>query len=347
MDIVFERRHHLGIITLARPQALNALTLAMIQAMQAQLLQWQDDSTVHAVIIQAEPGKAFCAGGDVRRIYDAGQAKDPQQLQFFWHEYRLNLCIHHYNKPYIALMDGITMGGGVGISLHGSHPVATQNFVFAMPETGIGLFPDIGASYHLVRCPGASGNYLGLTGNRLNNQDALALGLVRHCIDSESLAEVVTGLVALDLTSDAHKRVSEFLNQFSQPAQQAPILNAMDNINHYFSESNARTIAEKLAASKDEWAINISRTIQQKSPLSMAVTCEQLQRAKKLSLAECLIMDYRLVNHFMAGHDFYEGIRALLVDKDKSPRWQPKRLEDISETMIKCYFDAVPVELSF
>ena len=166
-DIVFERKQQIGLITLKRPQALNALTLPMIKALQQQLLQWEGDKSIHAVVIQADVGKAFCAGGDVRWLYESGLAKNPEQMQFFWHEYRLNHTIHQFKKPYIALMNGITMGGGVGISLHGSHPVATENFVFAMPETGIGFFPDIGASYLLARCPGQTGIYLGLTGNNL------------------------------------------------------------------------------------------------------------------------------------------------------------------------------------
>lgn len=166
-EVLFSQEGQLGFITLNRPKALNALTLTMIMALQKQLSIWKEDYSIKAVVVQAVPGNAFCAGGDIRWLYNAGRSKDSEQMQFFWHEYRLNHFIHHFGKPYISLLDGITMGGGVGISLHGSHPVASERFVFAMPETGIGFFPDIGASYLLNRCPGFLGVYLGLTGNKL------------------------------------------------------------------------------------------------------------------------------------------------------------------------------------
>ncbi|CDZ78927.1 putative enoyl-CoA hydratase echA8 [Legionella massiliensis] len=348
VDIAFSREGNLGLVNLNRPQALNALSLAMIKALQQQLLQWEDDHSIHAVVVQAEGEKAFCAGGDVRWLYDEGLAKSPEQMQFFWHEYRLNHYIHQFKKPYIPLMDGITMGGGVGISLHGSHPVATERFVFAMPETGIGFFPDIGASYLLSRCPGQIGIYLGLTGNRLRTADAQALGLVvKYTIASEDLSKVITSLLASDLSNNAHQAVNDCLLAFARPVESAPIENLRSAIDDCFAENSVEAIFAKLGARGDDWSLATLANLQQKAPLSLKVTLAQIHKAKSLTLAECLKMDYRLVNQFMRDSDFYEGIRALLVDKDKSPHWQPATLALATETKVVDYFEDGHSELSF
>ena len=197
-DILFTCEKHIGVVTLNRTKALNALTFQMLVALHDQLQLWDDDPAIHAIVVKAAEGRAFCAGGDVRLIYQFGLDANPQKMEFFAHEYRLNHFVHTLKKPYIALMDGITMGGGVGISLHGSHPVATERFRFAMPETGIGFYPDIGASYLLSRCPGSFGVYLGLTGSQLGAADANALGLVKHVIGSEQLPAVMCDLVEAD-----------------------------------------------------------------------------------------------------------------------------------------------------
>ncbi|MBA2711286.1 MAG: enoyl-CoA hydratase/isomerase family protein [Tatlockia sp.] len=344
-DIVFSREQHIGLVTLTRPQALNALNLSMIKALQQQLELWQKDDAIHAVVVQAEEGKAFCAGGDVRWLYEAGLAEDPEQMQFFWHEYRLNHYIHQFKKPYIALMDGITMGGGVGISLHGSHPVATERFVFAMPETGIGFFPDIGASYLLARCPSATGLYLGLSGNRLNAHEALSLGLIKKVINSEQLPQLLTTLVNTNLAADAHHRVSACLQNLASPLEKSAIEDGLASINSCFAKDKVEAIFQALDLRADEWSLSLKRTLEQKAPLSLKVTLAQIQKAKTLSLADCLKMDYRLVNHFMQDSDFYEGIRALLVDKDKSPKWQPESLSLIDDAKVQRYFEKMTDDL--
>ena len=345
-DILFERRHHLGLITLARPQALNALNLPMILALQQQLLQWQADSAIHAVVLQAEPGKAFCAGGDVRWLYETGLANDPEQLSFFWHEYRLNHFIHQFKKPYIALMDGMTMGGGVGISLHGSHSVASERFIFAMPETGIGLFPDIGASYLLARCPGQLGPYLALTGNRLRAQDAFAAGLVKHVIASENHSKILAKLCQTDLSHDAYQQVSSCLQDLEIPQQATLLTGELEKINHFFARASIKEIVSGLEESDDSWARTTFDILQKKSPLSLEVTFAQIQKAKSMSMLDCLKMDYCLVNHFMAGTDFYEGVRALLVHKDGNPDWQPDTLNKVTAAMVANYFECHQAELS-
>ncbi|KTD25465.1 enoyl-CoA hydratase/carnithine racemase [Legionella lansingensis] len=338
--IVFAREGSIGLIILNRPQALNALTLEMIQALQQQLSVWEKDADVHAVLVQAEGEKAFCAGGDVRWLYQTGLSQDPQQMQFFWHEYRLNHYIHCFSKPYISLMDGMTMGGGVGISLHGSHPIATERFIFAMPETGIGFFPDIGASYLLSRCPGFTGIYLGLTGNRLQAQDAYALGLVKSVVLSSQIPELINDLLKTDLSSHAHERVSACLKKFAKPLESATIKHQQEAIDECFAYNTVEEIFAALKAKGDEWATTTLNNLSLKAPLSLKVTLAQIQKAKSLSMAECVMMDYGLVGHFMHGHDFYEGIRALLVDKDKFPRWQPDRLEDVTDAMVAHYFES-------
>lgn len=338
-DILFTHEKHIGLITLNRPQALNALTLPMILAMQEQLQHWQDSPEIHAIVVRAAEGKAFCAGGDVRWLYDAGLNHDPQQMQFFWHEYRLNHFIHHLNKPYIALMDGVTMGGGVGISLHGSHPVAGPRFLFAMPETSIGFFPDVGASHLLSRCPGSVGVYLGLTGHRLGAVDACALGLVKQLVATDQFDDILTRLIETDLSIDAHARVTAILQDVAMPMSPAPINEQATFIHHCFQQPSLETISATLADSDSEWHCNTLTTLSQKAPLSLKVTLAQLKEAATLSLAACLNMDYCLVSHFMQDHDFYEGVRALLVDKDKSPKWQPNRLEQVDALNVASYFE--------
>ena len=337
-EIVFTRERHIGLVTLQRVQALNALTLQMIIALQEQLHVWKNDKDIHAVVVQAAPGKAFCAGGDVRWLYDMGRSSNPQQMQFFWHEYRLNHFIHHFGKPYIALMDGVTMGGGVGISLHGSHPIASERFIFAMPETGIGFFPDIGASYLLSHCPGQSGIYLGLTGARLGAADAYHLGLVKQVVLSHEHQNLLVSLIEEDLSIDAHARVDACLQRYAMPIQPAPIMDLQSAIDTCFNHNDVESIMAELTETDDIWQNEIAKTLGQKAPISLKVTLEQIRKAKLMSMADCIKMDYCLVGHFMHGHDFYEGVRALLVDKDKSPHWQPNLLLEVSNSKVADYF---------
>lgn len=343
--ILFTKERHIGVITLNRAQAYNALNLPMIKALQHQLQLWEDSDDVHAVVIQAFPGKAFCAGGDVRSLYDLGRTKHAEQMRFFYHEYRLNHYIHSFPKPYIALMDGITMGGGVGISLHGSHPVASERFVFAMPETGIGFFPDIGASYLLSQCPNSWGTYLGLTGNRLTGREAYALGLVKAVIASDDVADIIPSLAELDLSKDAHAEVNACLESMAMPVSQERVLTAP--VNSVFKEESVELMIAQLRAGDSPWHREALATLAQKAPLSLKVTLAQFQKAKGKTLTECLQMDYDLVGHFIEHSDFYEGIRAVLVDKDKSPRWQPDTLDAVSAADVARYFEPTTKECLF
>ncbi len=337
-DILFTRERHIGLVTLNREQALNALTLPMIIALQHQLEVWKDDITVQAVVVRAAGVRAFCAGGDVRAIYNFGRDENSQIMEFFRQEYHLNHFIHDFPKPYIALMDGITMGGGVGIALHGSHPVASERFTFAMPETGIGFYPDIGASHLLSNCPHYFGIYLGLTGSRLSAADAHALGLVKHVILSKQFAAVLALLVETDLSRDAQQRVSAMLEEFSMPPSGANVEAIAPWVSACFQQVDMESILAALDDNAEDWHRETRRILDKKSPLSLKVTLAQLQKAKSMTMAACLQMDYCLTSHFMRDHDFFEGVRALLVDKDNDPHWQPRMLAEVTERMVEAYF---------
>ncbi|KTD30848.1 Enoyl-CoA hydratase/carnithine racemase [Legionella moravica] len=338
-EILFAQEGQIGLITLNRASALNALSLTMILAMQKQLEIWKEDNSIKAVVVRAVPGNAFCAGGDVRWLYNSGRSTESEQMQFFWHEYRLNHFIHHYGKPYIALMDGITMGGGVGISLHGSHPVASEQFVFAMPETGIGFFPDIGASHLLTRCPGSLGIYLGLTGNRIGALDALNAGLIKYRVSSRQMGALTEALISTDLSEDPYDKVDRCIQKYSQSDLQHEVSQIKPLINVCFSKPTVELILEALRGCDGIWAEGVHNTLEQKSPLSLKVTLAQLHKAKGLSLAECLKMDFDLVAHFMSDRDFYEGVRSLLIIKDKKPNWKPASLDLVTDSMVVNYFE--------
>lgn len=337
-EVLFTKEGQLGLILLNRPGALNALTLSMILAMQRQLSLWKHDDSVRAVVIQAAPGSAFCAGGDVRSLYYSGRLNDSEQMQFFWHEYRLNQFIHNFDKPYISLIDGMVMGGGVGISMHGSHPVASDHFVFAMPETSIGFFPDIGASYLLTRCPGSLGVYLGLTGNRLGAHDALKAKLVKAVVASDQMTSLLNALKKKDLSENAMAEVDKCLREYSLASSESDPSQIKPAINVCFAHSSIEMIKASLQDIPGVWPVSVDNALSQKSPLSLKITLEQLRKAKGLSLEQCLQMDYDMVSHFMHGSDFYEGVRALLIDKDKKPKWHPDRLDLVTEHMVADYF---------
>lgn len=338
-EVLFSQKNHIGLIILNRPQALNALTLHMILALQEQLQAWQNDSQIHAVVVCGSGERAFCAGGDVRAIYHHGHENYQQKMDFFGHEYRLNQFIHDFGKPYIALMDGITMGGGVGVSLHGSHPVASEKFQFAMPETGIGFYPDIGASHLLSRCPGHFGVYLGLTGCRLGAADAQALGLVNYIIAGEQFPAVLESLIEADLSVDAHQCVDDILHRFLMPTPTLSVDELAPLVDACFHHTDMESIMAALNESDEDWYQKTRDVLALKAPLSLKVTLEQLNKAKSMTLAECLKMDYCLTSHFMRDPDFNEGVRALLIDKDNHPHWQPDALDKVSYAMVAGYFE--------
>lgn len=331
MDIRFDQSGRLGIATLDRAQALNALTLDMARLLDQQLVRWTFDGSVAAVVIRSAGGRAFCAGGDIRALYDAGRRGDDYIREFYRVEYRLNHRIKAFRKPYIALIDGIVMGGGVGLSIHGSHRVATERALFAMPETGIGFFPDVGGSWFLPRCPGAVGTYLGLTGARIGAADMIHCRLATHHVRSSDLAKLTEMLASRD--------ANDAIGQFAADPGSSPLVQRRAEIDRCFSPFDVEQILARLDREGTEWARDTAALLRQKSPTSLKVTVRQLLAGAKLrDFAAAIRMEYRLTQHFMAGHDFYEGVRAAVLDKDQAPRWQPATLAEVSDEAVERYF---------
>ena len=334
-EILFERRGNIAIVTLNRPKALNALTHDMCVALKARLDAWAMDAAVHAVVIRGAGEKAFCAGGDIRKLYEEGRAGSDYPARFYGDEYRLNAAIHHFPKPYIALIDGFVMGGGVGVSVHGSHRVVGENVKFAMPETGIGLFPDVGGSYFLPRLPHRLGMYLGLTGARFGADDCLYAGLADAIVPAERFDELIDALAANPLQSG--HAVSAIVASFAREGAKAPIADHEKVIEDCFSLGSVEGIIEALQAGND-WAQKQAEIILSKSPTSLKLTFRQIREGAGLDFDDCMRMEWRMVCHVMRGHDFYEGTRAVVIDRDNAPKWCPASLEEVDDAEIDRYF---------
>lgn len=334
---IIGKEGRLGVATLNRPQVLNALNHEMVQLLQEQLLLWKEKPEIKAVLIRAVEGRAFCAGGDLKPVYEKKQ--DPEQaLAFFEAEYRLNRTIYHYPKPYIALLDGITMGGGVGLSLHGSHRIATDKLIFAMPETAIGFFPDVGSSYFLARLPKKIGLYLALSSARLTVDDCLPLHLVDYKIQSQALPLLLQRLVDCPFKEDAKLSVTECLKPFAQKIQASELKTKSALIEEHFSKATVEECLSSLEQSSESWCQETAKILRLKSPTSLKVTQQQLERCRHLSFDQCMDLDDCLVRHFLQGPDFYEGIRAFVMDKDQKPRWQPIDLASLSKGSLEAFF---------
>jgi enoyl-CoA hydratase/carnithine racemase len=360
MDFVqMQRGGATGFITLARPKALNALSLAMIRALTGQLLAWQDDPGVQLVAIRGSsrdpadpaavrPFGAFCAGGDIRFFHQAALAGDPALEDFFTEEYRLNHLIHHYAKPIVALMDGIVMGGGMGVAQGARHRVVTERTKMAMPETGIGLFPDVGGGYFLSRCAGHVGEYLALTGRMLDGGQAVAVGLADHRVPSEWLVPLWESLASGAIADTDALAVA--LRAAAQPSEGAAATQWPPGpVDRYFALESVSAIVQALEADagKDEWARETAALLRQRSPLMLHVTLEQIRRARTMTLADALRMERDLVRHcFFPAHlarsgaatEVVEGVRALAVDKDHRPRWNPPTIDDVRQDMVTPFF---------
>ncbi len=337
-DVLFEVKNRAGVITLNRPKALNALTLGMVREMHPQLDRWADDDRVHQIIIKAAGDKAFCAGGDIRALYDWGLARNRNFLDFYREEYLLNTFIKRYPKPYIALINGIDMGGGVGVSIHGSHRVATEKLTFAMPETGIGLFPDVGGTYFLPRLPGELGMFMALTGARLKAPDALYAGLATHYVPSGRLTALEE---ALSSTDD----VEEVLKGFSAECDPSPLEELQGKIDKHFSKDSVEAIIASLKKEKSDWAAKQLEIMSTKSPTSQKIAYRQVRDGAKAGFEGCMKIEWRMVNRIYDGHDFFEGIRAVVVDKDNQPAWKPDVLEDVKEEDVNAYFEKLKNDL--
>jgi enoyl-CoA hydratase len=350
-DILFGREGAVATVTLNRPRALNAFTLEMYRAFDPKLREWAADPAIQAVVVRGAEGRAFCAGGDIRAIYDAGRGIFGDRsltAAFFREEYQLIRRIHRYPKPYIAIIDGITMGGGAGISVNGAFRIATEQTVFAMPETGIGLFPDVGATRFLNLCPGQVGRYLGLTGARLGPADALACGFATHFVRRERIASLVAALARLTWRAGRQRaQVEEVLGAFRARLGEGPLEGQRGMIDRCFAGDSVEGIMgalesdRKIGGRDGEWAAETQAGLLTKSPTSLKVTLRQLVVGQGCEIEPALALEYRLTQHMMAGHDFYEGVRAALVDRDQKPQWRPATLAEVTEAAVDSYFAAL------
>ena len=328
-DILFEVADGLGVVTLNRPAALNALTTDMILRFHAQLRAWATDPAVRRVAVRGAGEKGFCAGGDIRALYDGrGTAVT---ADFFREEYRLNRAIFHYPKPYIALMDGITMGGGVGVSVHARHRVVSEATMLAMPETGIGLFPDVGATYFLPRMPGRLDAFMALTGARLKAADCLYGGIADVFVPSARHDALIAAL-------RGDTDIEAVLRSFAAEAGAAPLAVHRAAIDRCFAGDTVEAIEAALAREDTDWAKAQRGVMAGKSPTSQKIALRQVQIGGSFAFDDCMRLEYRLSQHCMAGHDFFEGVRAVVIDKDQAPQWRPARLDQVSDAAVEEYF---------
>jgi enoyl-CoA hydratase len=323
-----------GHISLDRPKALHALTQAMCEAMSEALLGWREDAAIEAVIIDHAEGRGFCAGGDVALVRRSALEDGGAAGRAFFHaEYRLNHLLFTYPKPVVAFMDGVTMGGGVGISQPAKYRVATENTLFAMPEGSIGLFPDVGAGWYLPRLPGRIGQFLALTGARLDGAECLWARLATHYLPSERLAEAKARII------DAPGEIGAVLDDLSTTPPDARIAGNAERIDRLFASDRLEEIIAALEADPSEWAAKELKAVTAKCPATAKVALRQFaEGARKSDFADEMRSEYRLASRMMLRPDFAEGVRAVLIDKDNAPKWEPATPEDVSDGMLDAIF---------
>lgn len=329
----------IGIILLNRPQALNALSGEMILSMSDTLHKWEKDPEIAIVIIQSSGGRAFCAGGDLKVFYNLGPENYAEGIHFYQSEYQLNLLIHNYPKPYIALLDGIAMGGGLGISIHGTRVIASEKLQLAMPETAIGLYPDVGAGYFLARCPHKIGMYLGLTGNSIGVADALFAKLINAFVPSNDLAKIIDDLAAQDFSKDLLTTIDAVIARHKQDPGPNTLQQYASIIEECFSKDSVEAIFNALAQNNSEWAQKQLSILKTRSPTSLKVAFKELTMSANMNLRECLEQEFALTLCILQEHDLYEGVRAVLIDKTRDPKWQPATLQEVSDAHIEQLFE--------
>jgi len=338
-DILTRIEGHAGLISLNRPGAIHALTLPMVHAMTEALLKWKNDDTVKCIIIDHAEGRGFCAGGDIAFLRNSALNDNGESGRKFFHdEYQLNHLLFTYPKPVVAFMDGITMGGGVGISQPARFRVATENTRFAMPETGIGLFPDVGGGWYLSRLEGRVGQFLALTGARLDGAECLELGLATHYLSSETLAEASVRIAQEDV-----ERIDGLLGTLSAKVPEARIVGNILAINRHFASDRCEDILASLESDDSEWAMKELATLRTKSPQTCKVALRQLATSAGLDdFADNMAMEYRIGSRVLIRPDFAEGVRAVIVDKDNDPKWNPATAEGVSDELLDAIFAPLP-----
>ncbi len=337
-DVLIERIGSAGMIRLNRPKALNSLNLGMVRIIKTAMADFAADPDISCVVLTGEGERGLCAGGDIRAIYQTGRADDPDVTQFWREEFPLNYTIAHYPKPYVALMDGIVMGGGVGISAHGKFRIVTERTRLAMPETGIGYFPDVGATWLLPRGPGEAGTWMGLTGLEIGAADAIQARFADICLPSEKLPEFVAALGGL--AGDAGDTgVQAVIDGFAVPAGESPLKINADLIDRAFRFDTVEAIMEALAGEESAFAGMTRETIGRRSPTSLKLTLRLLRLGRdSSSLVQCLEREFTAGVEVLRNHDFYEGVRAAIIDKDRNPQWMPAALPEVTDADIDRYF---------
>jgi len=327
-----------AVATLNRPSALNAIDLDLIDALHRQLKLWERDRSVRAVVVRGAGTRAFCAGGDVRAVYEH-RGDGAFMDAVYRREYVLDDAIHRYPKPYVALMSGIVMGGGCGISVHGKHRIVTETTVLAMPECRIGLFPDVAGSYFLARCPDHAGMYMGLTGLRIGGGDAVRLGLADHYVSAARLDEVIAGLRA---TADVESAVAPL--RAALPASALPPAADMRAV---FGRPSVAEIMQALKGETAGWAADALAAMETACPFSLELTFRAIREGAGKTMRECLVTDFRIAQRIMRMDDYFEGVRALIIDKDNAPRWNPAQLSDVRPGDIDACFAPLANDLTF
>ena len=344
--VLAEVRNHIGHLTLNRPAGLNALTLDMVRSLRQHFDQWAEDAQVYAVVLRGAGPKGFCAGGDIRSLHDSYKGGDTLHDDFFVEEYALDQQIHRYRKPVLVLMDGFTLGGGMGLAQGCDLRVVTERSRLAMPETGIGYFPDVGGSYFLSRIPGELGTYLGVSGVQIRAADALYCGLADWHVDSARLSTLDERLNTLKWSEHPLKDLQGVLARLgTQTLDNPPLAALRPAIDHLFALPDVASIIEQLRAvtvgDSHEWALKTADLLATRSPLAMAVTLEMLRRGRHLSLEDCFAMELHLDRQWFEHGDLIEGVRALIIDKDKQPRWNPPTLAGLSRSRVDQFFEGL------
>ena len=342
-SILCDVRNHIGHITLNRPEGLNAIDLRMVRQLQCQLDAWAKDDEVYAVVLRGSGEKAFCAGGDIRSLYDSFKSGRTEHLDFFVEEYALDLTLHHYRKPVVALMNGFVLGGGMGLAQGADLRVVTERSRLAMPEVAIGYFPDVGGSYFLPRVPGELGIYLGVTGVQIQAADALYCGLANWYLESARLDELDLQLDNLKWSLTPLKDLQGALAKLGvQHLPAPPLAQLRPAIDHFFALPDVPSIIEQLLEvsvfDTHAWAIDTANVMQTRSPLAMAVTLELLRRGRHLSLERCFALELHLDRQWFERGDLIEGVRALIVDKDKKPQWNPSSVQAVDAEHVASFF---------
>lgn len=351
--VTVERLAGMRLVTLNRPKALNALNLEMIRSMYPLYADWQTNPSVRVIVQQGAGGKAFCAGGDVAALYRSkvhGEGEEGVMQNFFSEEYRLNNLIGSSCKPVVSLLDGIVMGGGVGLSVHGQFRIATERSMFAMPETAIGLFPDVGGSHFLSRLPGSIGMFIALTGARLKAADLLYSQIATHFVPSERLEELVDRLSQLEANDPAilNESIELAIGEVTAtPTGEAMLLSHREQIDRLFCGDSVEAVIGELEQDGSDWALKQLDLLRRMSPSSLKITHRQINQGSQLSLKECLRMEFRMTQGCMRNPDFFEGVRAVLIDKDNAPTWSPSTLEQVTEQDVNSYFAPLDQELTF